>query len=187
MRVVLALTTTSLTACLLVTPLSRLRDGEPSIGDASSDGVDFEEPASSQCGAPWGPFRSTLTLDPVAHQGTRSCRVCEADGATLAFTIDQPSTMQVKAGQVYRARAWVRVPAGAVAAKSAQISIRIYVGGTAIEASYSAPQALDGTWRAITVAHGTKVDGVLNVYVGFEPGSAGACALVDDVSLELLP
>jgi hypothetical protein len=140
------------------------------------------------CNLPWDAFQGTLAASPIAHTGTRSCRVCVAAGAPAKATFsadDNRSAGPAATGARYLASAWVRaddtLPAGPVA-----LILRAASTSKIFEGVQGPNVSLDTEWRRLQVTLAvTTSDTFPNVVVRGEAASnATGCFLLDDVTVQ---
>ena len=197
-----------LASCSVFVDLADLGPADASSTDATVDGSvanssdacgsdanllcnpSFESPATlaNPCGAPWGKTGiGTFRIWDAGHSGSQSCLVCGPNGAAL----HQAGPWTFAIGPV-QASVWVAAPPSqALGGATITASIRNPAdGGQApnqqIEVWSLIPT--DGGWVQFGAsANATATMNVVDaVYVTLNSGAmkdAGACLLVDDVSL----
>ena len=168
---------------------------DASAGDADGDTdaalLELHPNGTFESGiVPWVPYHGTVASDTTARTGAHSLRACAqasmpSDGVFSAD--DGGAILAPVVGATYHAIAWVRTAPGATAAPSSvNLLFRTIDTSPAfaeVENVYTSSVAIDTTWTKIeTDLKVTKTAQALNVAVTGHY-AAGACFLIDDVSV----
>jgi len=138
------------------------------------------------CGT-WAGFQATLSSDPTARTGSKSCRICMDPGVDDVFSASDDGAIEhPPIGALFRAEAWVRTAPGAAAPPDAALLARTFNAApfTEIEKNQGASSAVGETWSKVEAT--LKINLVadrFHVSVGAS-AAPGACFLVDDVVVE---
>lgn len=142
------------------------------------------ETANASCGPDWGGGGpASLTPDPDAHSGARSCRVCST-GTNGYFSLDPvgQGLADVAPGHVYRGEVWVRAVIGADA-PGVRINIRVYPQAGQQQISSSVFVTPTSAWQKLTHRYEIESAGRIEMFVGASPSTGTECFLADDVAL----
>ncbi len=139
------------------------------------------------CGA-WTGTYASLTEDPVAHSGARSCRVCANN--TVRFTLSQPLVQPIIPGDRYALEAWVHdAPDAAAPTTPLQVLLIVVAGGIEVQGPVSTGTAPSPAWQRLTSVITVNGDGGSELVVKVDsddpgiPAFAPHCYLIDDVRL----
>lgn len=197
-------------ACMLVLSPAELDSAwgtSDASSEASADGGDGGEPASLLkngdfelgCDVSWVGYHATLSDDALAHTGKKSCRVCYVPGSLdtqfgLKPILNSVSSIKGAAVQPnvkYRLEAWIRSTTDAPSPSSAFVLMSFGdVGYNPILTGTAKEAPLTGTWTAFHTDVLSTDPGVATLIpeVGsLEGADAGACILVDDVRVSVVP
>lgn len=172
----------------------------PSGGGDNDAGADAAPPELHPNGtfesglAPWVPYHGTVASDTTARTGTHSLRTCaqaSVPSDSVFSADDSGAVLGPVVGATYHASAWVRTAPGATAApRSVNLLFRTIDTSPAfaeVENSYTPSIAMSTTWTKLeTDLKVTTAAQALNVAVTGHY-EAGACFLIDDVSVVRLP
>ena len=134
----------------------------------------------------WTVFQATLTPDPDAHTGARSCRVCRETGNL--YSIDEvDGVLPVpKVNQSWHAHGWVKLPSGG-RAHAAAIYLRTWDAADMkqLDIVSGGDVTLSTSWQPLDVDFTDTMANaaILDVFVSASNAQAGDCFLVDDVTV----
>jgi hypothetical protein len=172
-------------------------DGAAGDGSTAGDGgpdasvpVELHPNGTFEDGlAPWGAYHGTVALDATARTGTKSLRPCAQPNppADNIFSgDDQGAVPNPVIGATYHASIWVRAdPAASMAPSGVLLLFRtIQLPNFAeVEVKTTTPVTLDATWKKLEIDLPVTMPAkALNIAV-IGQHAAGACFLVDDVSV----
>jgi hypothetical protein len=160
-------------------------DALPAAGIFANGG--FEEPGVG-CGPAWTRTRGTGTLDPVAHSGSKSCRMCTTGDSALIVQLNRTVT---QAGRAFRATVWRR-SAPSVATKDTNLAVLLWHADGGLAGTFdSAFTTTPSDWAElrrednVKLEPGMTVDVHISSYVATPTGEH--CFLIDDFGFEIVP
>jgi hypothetical protein len=158
-------------------------------GDAPDSNLYPNPSFETGCGSSTG-FDSTVTTDPTAHDGTRSCRICARDGKTTYSAVGAIFVANPPLGAAYVATAYMRKAPGNPDAPKVQGILRLRNDTPQFEQvdamGGAQPNAADA-WQSITAEMTVqKAAQALEFYVTGYSTSTDSCFLVDDITVKRL-
>ncbi len=177
-------------ACVDASTLSGAVDAgaDAAVVDAGTDGptaTNLLKDASFDLGCVgWSNYYSILADETEARSAPASCRVCQESASY--FYVAQTIVRDLKAGQRFLAKAWVRSASG----KTAPAKVGFVIEGTdagdvVVEYAKGPTQPVSATWTEVQAVLDVTTSSAtqMHVRIGPEFASPAECFIVDDASV----